>query len=513
MRVGAGMALLRTLLLAIGLALALAAPAAAETRILRFDPDRTSRAQLQSSLTDAGLAAGVLSELPFAAVEGTAQQIAGAERLTGVVSSHANERLHYYLYQSGPLVFGGAQQRAASYAAGFDGRGQTVAVVDTGTDGLHPDLRRRVVRNVKVLGTDGLATSNTFRHYFECPTKCTTDTTSGHGTHVSGTVAGDGTASSGFYRGIAPGARLVGLGTGDGIHIFHALQAFDYILAHPELGISVVNNSWGGDGRFDARHPVNVATKRLHDKGITVVFAFGNSGWAQESAGTPDGASDCSTKAGPNGTRQATTGDCNANRYAVAPWVIGVGASRKDAAGGPGAQPLSTFSSRGDPTPRISLSGTYISYKPTLSAPGVNIRAARAPNSGLQFSCGASAEPPSCVPPRPEYEPYYVSMSGTSMSAPTVAGAIAVVQSAAKARLGRRLTPAEVKSLLADTAAPMTKRDGFWDWPCGTTALFVSCGADVNGTTGTTLRPWQVGAGALDVRAALAAVNRTRFPT
>jgi subtilisin family serine protease len=237
---------------------------------------------------------------------------------------------------------------------------------------------------------------------------------------------------------------------------------------------------------------------------MTVLFAFGNSSWATESPGQPDGASDCSPSAG----------DCNANRYAVAPWVIGVGATRKDFAGGAGAQPLSTFSSRGDPTPRPSLDGGYtISYKPALSAPGVNVRAARAPNSGLQFSCGASAEAPSCVPPRPEYEPYYVSMSGTSMASPMVAGGVAVLQSKARAKLGRRLTPDEVRSLLVSAAAPMGKRDGFWDWPCGTTDLFVDCGADVNGTTGTRYASWQVGAGALNLRGALGRITKDRYPT
>jgi serine protease AprX len=495
------MTFVRLSLLALGFALALAAPAAAETRILRFDPDQTSRAELRSGLERAGLGAAVLEELPFAAVDGTTEQLAQAQRLQGVVAEHENERLQFYLHEAGSLLFGGAEPRQAAYAAGFDGSGQTVAVVDTGTDGLHPDLLDRVVRNVKVLGTDGIATSGTFRHYVECPGPCTTDTTSGHGTHVSGTVVGDGSGSDGFYTGIAPGAGVVGIGTGDGIHIFHALQAFDYILAHPELGITAVNNSWGGDGRFDANHPVNVATKRLHDAGIAVVFAFGNSGWASESQGQPDGASDCSP----------TGGDCNTNRYAVAPWVIGVGATRKDAAGGPGDQPLSTFSSRGDPVPRTSLDGQTISYQPTLSAPGVNVRAARAPNSGLQFTCGASAEAPSCVPPKPEYEPRYVSMSGTSMAAPMVTGAIAVVQSRAAAEVGRRLTPDELKALLASTAAPMTKADGFWDYPCGAIALFVDCGADVNGTTGQPYASWQVGAGALDIQAALAAVTKKRF--
>src|SRR5215203_5782037 len=211
---------MRRVLLAIVLALLFAAPAAAETRILRFDPAQASRADLRSSLRAQGLRTHVFQRLPFAAVDGTAAQLTAARGLDGVVSSHRNERLRWYLHEAGNLLYGGAAERQANYAAGFGG----------------------------------------------------------HGTHVAGTVAGDGSASDGFYTGIAPGAKIVGLGTGDGANIFFALEAFDYILAHPELGITAVNNSWGGDGRFDAQDPVNVATKRLHEAGITVVFAFGNSG-------------------------------------------------------------------------------------------------------------------------------------------------------------------------------------------------------------------------------------------
>jgi subtilisin family serine protease len=94
------------------------------------------------------------------------------------------------------------------------------------------------------------------------------------------------------------------------------------------------------------------------------------------------------------------------------------------------------------------------------------------------------------------------------MSAPHVTGAIAVVQSAAQARLGRTLWPDEVRDLLVRTAAPMTGTDALWDFPCGE-PLFVGCGADLNGTTGEPYAAWQVGAGALHVGAALDALTAT----
>lgn len=81
--------------------------------------------------------------------------------------------------------------------------------------------------------------------YVVCPVACTTDTSGGHGTHVSAIAVGDGSASDGLYRGVAPGAGLVGLSTGDGATTFYALQAWDYLVAHPELNVVVVNNSYG----------------------------------------------------------------------------------------------------------------------------------------------------------------------------------------------------------------------------------------------------------------------------
>jgi serine protease AprX len=458
-----------------------------------------ARAGFAAELRRAGLGAVVLRRLPFAAVRGARAELARAARLPAAVAATMDRRIRFELHESVPMAFGGGGAgRADALQRGFDGRGVNVAVVDTGTDGLHPDLRNRVVRNVKVLdarGTVDAVELPSAPQYVVCPAACTTDTSGGHGTHVSGIAVGDGSASGGYHSGVAPAAGVVGLSIGDGAATFYALQAWDYLLVHqPELRVVAVNNSYGpGGGLWDARDPMNVASRRLHDAGIAVVFSGGNAGPGPGTS--PAGASNCAPETG-------THDSCKTNPWGLSPWAISVGNGRKDYPGGPGAQPIGFGTSRGDPTPRRSADGGFtIGYGPWLIAPGTNIVAARSANGVAQATCGASAEAPACAGMKPEHVPYYVPISGSSMAAPHVVGAIAVIQSAARQRLGHLLTPDEVKQLLADSAAPMTARDGMYDYPyC---PLLFACGGAFPSLTGKPYEPWQVGAGYLDVAAAL----------
>lgn len=375
--------------------LAQLAPGATLDAILTYDHTPTSEDLAAAQAT--GVLVHRFQVLPMLAVRGTADQIRATFSLNGVTTAYLNKRLHYLMNQSVKTI--GADR--VWNELGFTGRGIGVAVLDSGVDGTHPDLQPAMTQNVKIL-TPNFFTSGSSSIAVGLPNS---DTSSGHGTHVAGTIGGRGTASSGYYRGVAPGSKLIGIGAGDTITILFALEGFDYVLANTSrYNIRVVSNSWGTSGMFDADDPINVASKLAHDAGIAVVFASGNAG--------PD---------------QNTL-----NPYSVAPWVIGVAAGNKD------GRTLADFSSRGIPG--------NATYHPTITAPGVDIVSTRAPNSMLPLLAITDD-----INISPTWIPYYTMMSGTSMAAPHISGVLALMLEAKPS-----LTPDALKNILIQTATPMT---------------------------------------------------------
>ena len=414
------------------------APDASVFAVVQFDEQATSGAALAQRIMDLGAGARALQQLPFVGALGTPAQVEAIGALPGVVSVSENRRLHYlarasarlalfrFLDESVPTIK--ADQARARY--GVTGRGIGVAILDSGIDGLYQQdvqFPGRTVQNLKVLvnQADIVCFSD-----LPCASSIyvenlpNSETSVGHGTHVSGIAGGNGSNSGGLYTGVAPGSNLIGIGTGDILFIFWALAGFDYILQNQDrYNIKVVNNSWGTSGAFDPADPINVATKRVTGRGITVVFAAGNDG--------PD---------------QNTL-----NPYSVAPWVIGVAAacSATDTLAQrvhcqPGGH-LADFSSRGIPGDPL--------YHPTVTAPGVHIISTRASTGtvlnaddaphdfDLTSSCGL----------RQEFAAFYTCASGTSMASPHVTGVVALMQE----RAGGSLSPAQIRKLLVQTADPM----------------------------------------------------------
>ncbi|MFE9694082.1 S8 family peptidase [Micromonospora sp. NPDC005806] len=242
-----------------------------------------------------------------------ARTTAGAPRLgAGIARVWLDGRVHADLEHSVPQI--GAP---AAWAAGRDGNGVRVAVLDTGVDAGHPDLAGRIAETQDFTGSGSARDGH------------------GHGTHVASTIAGSGAASSGLRKGVAPGAQLlIGKVLDDGGRGYDSgiIAGMEWA-AHS--GAKVVSMSLGGSPT-DGTDPMSQAVNDLTaETGTLFVIAAGNFGEAS-TVGTPGAASAALT----------------------------VGAVDRD-------DNLAEFSSRG---PRLGDNG----LKPEITAPGVGIVAARA---------------------------------------------------------------------------------------------------------------------------------------
>lgn len=360
------------------------------------DPAQMSRlANLTSQLLP-------MKALPMAGAVLTSSQVREVAQWDGVESVYFDAPLKWLNYDAGEITNG----HKVHDGIGLSGKGVTIAVLDSGVDATHPDLPQgtKVVQNVKLVGD--LGTAGVSAWVENVPN---TDTSSGHGTHVAGTVGGTGDASLHDSRrarandGIAPGATLVGLGAGEGLSILYALMGFDYALANRErYGIDIITNSWGSSNSvYDPSNPINKASYEAYRQGMVVAFAAGNDG--------PD--------------------ENTLNPYAIVPWVINVGSGTK-------TKDLSGFSSRG-------VEGDFYKHVDVV-APGSSIISTRAPNTALG-QLGTVTDPNN-----PTYTHYYHRLSGTSMATPFVAGTAALLLEA-----NPDLSPDQIESILMQTASPM----------------------------------------------------------
>ena len=373
-----------------------------------------------------GVASGVraYTNLPAAAVVLPPGLVPLLRNLPGVRGVWSNERYRFLDQKANTSIR--ADQAWGPYAGGlghtgtgWTGAGIGIGVIDAGVDGTHPDLCGapefcrgtpvKTVQNVKFVGnTDKL------EPYVAVENVVSTDNSSGHGSHVAGIAAGYGTASAvpGAYQGVAPGAHLVGLGTGEAIEVVNVLAAFDWVLSnHQRYNIKVLNNSWGpGYGTpYDPDHPVNRAIDAAWDAGISVVFGAGNDGPRTDAL----------------------------NAFSVNPRAMSIAATNKH------TKHIGFFSSRGVPGSPF--------WHPTVSAPGENVTGPRS----LAGAATHAGDAPAAIGPDAVSNddlPYYGTVSGTSMASPHVAGVVALMQQAAFASRGVYLTPREVKEIVQNTA-------------------------------------------------------------
>lgn len=353
--------------------------------------------------------------LPLAYVNASGGLLEELSRLDGVVAVRANRELDY-LNADARVVTGTNDVQAGEDVGAYDGRSVRAAVIDSGIDGTHPDFSN-VENNYQWVGNPlGEPT-------LWLPAGSLDTDTVGHGTHVSGTLGGDGTASEGQQRGHAPGVTLTAYASGLTITVLKASAAYDHLLAN-HSGIQIVSNSYGasGGGSFDPDAPMNVATKGAYDAGMLPVFAAGN--------------------AGPEPS--------TLNPYAKAPYVLGVGATNDQ-------RQVTDFSSRGDPNGNFDRQRALSALETEdtdpvalerigVGAPGNAIVSTVSPTDALNQT-------------DPDTDPYYAAASGTSMSCPCVAGIAALLIDAYQQNDHGTPAPIDVLNTLEATAA--TDRSGY----------------------------------------------------
>jgi len=411
-------------------------------------------------LQSAGIKKGfALRALPMVIVDLSATELAVVRSQPGVVSVWANRVMKPLTNVSRPFI--GVPQLMADREVtakntnnpGFpiSGQGIGIGYVDTGIDGTNKDLQfgTKTVQNViqplaqgvvsdggLVVGV-GISISDLIPAGFVPPIYVEnvpfSDCESGHGTFGSGVAAGLGVNSGNFYGGVAKGAHLVGVNSGDdlGLPLVAILGAYDYLMVNQfAYNIRVINNSWGSslaDTEIDPNNPINVATRYAHDRNITVVFAAGNSGTAADAI----------------------------NPYSTMAWTISVAAGEKQGLGTP-----ASFSSRGvDNGPNPDTAGMPAdpnappNLRPDITAPGVDIKSCRSRGVGIETVAGTlpifvGSNDLTTIPPG--FLPFYTTSQGTSFSCPHVSGVVALMLEA-----NPTLTPDDVVTLLRQTATPM----------------------------------------------------------
>lgn len=154
-----------------------------------------------------------------------------------------------------------------------------VAVVDSGIDYTHIDLKNNIWSNADEVADNGIDDDHNGYvddirgwNYVKGNNNPITTSSSNHGTHVAGIIGATGAGSRGIY-GQAPHVRLMPLkfigDTGTGASS-HAIRAIDYAVSKK---VFAINNSWGSNSKSQA---LEAAIKRAERAGILFIVSAGN---------------------------------------------------------------------------------------------------------------------------------------------------------------------------------------------------------------------------------------------
>ncbi|MEK6825449.1 MAG: S8 family serine peptidase [Nanoarchaeota archaeon] len=275
------------------------------------------------------------------------------------------------------------------------GVGETVCIIDTGVNFTHPDL----------LGKNKTCNINCFNQ--SCAEDCNILDDNGHGTHVAGIVAANGT-----IKGIAPDASLIGVkvldstGSGSENNAVDLKNAIDWCRSNRNnYNISVITMSLGTTALFSEYCDSGFSTtwapaiENAINQNISVAVATANDG----------------------NTTAISSPACIKNATAV-------GATNK-------LDSIASFSNYNNIT--------------DLFAPGVSINSTitSAPKGDILTACGTGKS--------------YCSLDGTSMSTPHVTGAFALLNQFYKSQRGLNSTPQNLENTLKNTGKNITVPAGF----------------------------------------------------
>jgi subtilisin len=168
----------------------------------------------------------------------------------------------------GSVPWGVARVNAPAAWSSGQGEGVKVAVIDTGIDCSHPDLRCDFSAGANIVspGSDPMDDNE-------------------HGTHVSGTIAGRGNGGKGVL-GVAPKATLIPVKVLDAEGAGSLSDIVSGINWATDAGVDVINMSLGGPNGSTA---LQRAVSRALSAGIVVVCAAGNTGPGANTVGFPAG--------------------------------------------------------------------------------------------------------------------------------------------------------------------------------------------------------------------------------
>ncbi len=313
---------------------------------------------------------------------------------------------------------------------GIDGKGVTVAVIDSGIDKNHPDLVGKVLGEKNFVKDDATA-----------------DDLLGHGTMVAGIIAGSGEASGGKYKGIAPEASLLNVkvidSNGNG-RVSDIIAGIEWAMHN---GADVLSLSLGGLNLGETNPPITMAADKAMDAGAVVCVAAGNrnntkpGGLAGMSNAQALGSADSASSIDAIDLMQADDQENQDVLLLLVPILLALPPGLIDSPGD-GVKVVTVGASDSDGrVAAFSGSGPTRDgrTKPDIVGPGVDV---------------VSTIPPGLE--KPEYvDIYYARESGTSLSTPVAAGLAALLLQA-----DRNLTPAGVKAAMARGAVKLNNSLG-----------------------------------------------------